>query len=383
MPIAQMVDLPPEDMDEDEDGVVVVAESPAPQDLQWRRLLDRNTAMARRIKELEAKAIGLEDLLAQMRSCQNVEIPALPWTQKAPAVAGQTTLMPVLFTSDFQTGEVIKPEEIDGLNAYNQFIFCQRYEHLIDKSIDLITRNTGGTDFPGFFYLRGGDAVSRGLHPDLAETDDLTTIPALALLFKYEREGIRKLRARFGRVHVITVPGNHGRTTDKPRSKGYVERSYETMLAWWLASAFEDDPNVTFSAPASGDAFFQVLGWNYLMSHGDRMGSRGGQGFVGPIATISRGHQKLHANYASSGLQAHVILTGHLHTSCKTELGYGNGALAGYSQYARDFRARPAPASQWLLTVHEKRRVAHHFEVTCSPDPRRDILQPIDMGPES
>ena len=342
-------------------------------DISMRRLHERHRVAQGKVKDLEQHIIELQDKIAAMEACQSAQVPPLEWLNKAPAIMSQTSLLPILFTSDFQCGEVIKAEEIDGLNAYNQYIFCQRYEHLIDKSIELATHHTGATDFPGFYYLRGGDAVSRGLHPDLAETDDLTTIPALGLLFRYERDGIRKLRAKFGRVHVISIPGNHGRTTDKPRSKGYVERSYETMLAWWLASAFEDDPMVTFSVPPSGDAYFQAMGWSYLMSHGDRMGSKGGQGFIGPLATISRGHQKLYANYAASGVPLHVILTGHLHTSCMTELGFGNGALAGYSQYARDFRARPAPAKQWLLFTHEKRRVAHHFEVQCSPDPRRDI----------
>lgn len=276
-----------------------------------------------------------------------------------------------LFTSDFQCGERIFPSQIDGINEYNGDIFATRYQKLIDSTIDLASNHTGLAEFPGIVYLAGGDAISGQIHEELAETNDLSSVPAVRLLCQQERDGIRRLRDHFGHVRVYRIPGNHGRTTKKPRSKGYVEHNYETLLSWWLASTFDDDPRVEFVVPPSGDAYYDVLGWKFLMSHGDRMGSRGGQGFIGPAATIIRGHTKLHANFSATGRHCDMVLTGHLHTELKLERGLANGALAGYSEYARDLRATPDAARQWMFTTHRDRPTAHLFSIQLSPMPKR------------
>jgi hypothetical protein len=326
-----------------------------------------------RVRDLETQLIGERSWREKMDRLSGASVEPVQW-MPAPHIRRETVLTPILFTSDFQTGEVIRPEEIDGMNEYNADIFVERYQTMIDKTIELAENNTGATDFPGAIYLRGGDAISGEIHEELAETNDLSSVPAVKLLQRQEREGIRRLRDKIGRVRVISIPGNHGRTTRKPRAKGYTERSYETLLAWWLADGFADDPNVTFWTPASGDALFDCMGWSFLLSHGDRTGSRGGMGFVGPAATIARGHQKLYNNFTMTGRKVDCILTGHLHTSLKLERGYANGSLAGYSEYARDLRASPAPAMQWLLFSHPDHMVSHAFELKLSEKPMRSLI---------
>jgi hypothetical protein len=99
------------------------------------------------------------------------------------------------------------------------------------------------------------------------------------------------------------------------------------------------------------------------------MGSRGGTGFIGPIATIARGHQKLRMAAAASGQPVDVVLTGHLHTSVKTEWGYANGSMVGYSEYANTLRCEPDSAKQWLLLAHCDR--VYGIEIELSDKPRR------------
>ena len=68
---------------------------------------------------------------------------------------------------------------------------------------------------------------------------------------------------------------------------------------------------VRFFYPLSGDALFQVYGWRFLAAHGDRMGSRGGQGFLGALATVIRGMHKMHAYYAAQGMTIDYVVAGH------------------------------------------------------------------------
>ena len=318
---------------------------------------------------LRQELMAAQDWQEKYRSLAADDPDPVHW--RTPDLHTGTELIPILFSSDFQVGEVIRPDEIDGINEYNMHVFAERYQLMIDKTINLAEHHTGAASFPGAIYLRGGDAISGEIHEELAQTNDLSSVPALRWLRQHERDGIKRLRDKFGRVRVISIPGNHGRTTHKPHAKGYAERNFETLLSWWLADAFEDDPRVTFYTPISGDALFEVYRWKFLMSHGDRTGSRGGQGFIGPAATIARGHQKLMSNYALTKRDIDCILTGHLHTSLKLSHGYANGSLAGYSEYARDFRATPDAPKQWLLFGHDETMVSHAFELQLGPLPRR------------
>lgn len=356
---------------------VTPPETTPPDHIAARREQQTIVDLRARLKGAEERAIRAEDERDQLRHLRTTALAPAEWTP-AETKSGRPRLVPILFTSDFQCGEVIKPDEVDGLNAYNMDIFADRYHALIERTIDISDHHTGEAEFPGIVYLRGGDAISGGIHAELKDTDDLSAIPAVRYLMRHEMAGIRRLKERFGRVLVVSIPGNHGRTTFKPRAKGYVEHSFETLLTWWLASSFEGDPAVTFQHPASGDAFFETNGWKFLLAHGDRMGSRGGQGFVGPAATIARGHQKLYGNWAATGRAPDFILTGHLHTSLKLQRGYANGSLAGYGEYARDIQALPDGAKQWLFFVHRRRGVSQAFEVQVSDRPRRVITDTIE-----
>jgi hypothetical protein len=346
--------------------------------------VDPHSELAKENRRLSTEVVKLRgqlrDTLGRLDEAEDIrrgllrlrEIPDDPPAWIVPQQASRGTILtPILFGSDFQWGERVDPAEVDGMNEYNLDIAAERYQTLVERTIDLSDHHVGAAEFDRIVYLRGGDAISGEIHQELAETNDASAIPAVRDLLRNEREGVKRLRDRFGHVHVISIPGNHGRTTIKPRSKNYTDRNFETLLAWWLESVFDDDPRVTFQTPKSGDAYFDVLGWKFLLSHGDRMGSRGGQGFIGPAATIARGHKKLFDDFVRTGRRLDYVLTGHLHTSLKLELGYANGSLVGVSEYSRDLRATPAAAMQWLLYVHKKRGVTAQYEVQLSKRPIR------------
>jgi len=324
---------------------------------------------------LAAKDQELQSLYRLTRSA----IPITEWHQQAPSTAS-TSLIPVLFTSDMHCGEVIDADEVDGLNEYNLEIFRSRYQLMIEKTIEISRKHMGPATYPGLIYLRGGDAISGNIHEEIREGNQLDAIPAVRECFMQERAGLKRLLDEFGKVHVISVPGNHGRDTIKPRHAGYANRNYETMLAWWLRSAFDGDPRITFHEPASGDAYFSVFGWNVLLNHGDRMGSRGGMGFVGPAATIARGHWKLYDNWTRTGHPVSYILTGHLHTSLKLERGYANGSLAGFGPFARDMRAIPDAPRQWLLYFHPELGICDARELVLGNHPRRLVAGMVDWS---
>lgn len=316
-----------------------------------RRYQDKITALQNEVKKAHQELNAAEDLRAAVFGLSTRPINVPRWTFKQlPSKKSPGT--PILLASDFQWGEVITAKELDGLNEFNKDVASRRYKRLIQTTLDLCFKHTVNPQYNGIVYLRGGDMVSGEIHEELARTNDLHSIEAVADLVEHEAAGIREMLKAFGLVHVASVPGNHGRTSIKPQAKRYAQTNYDTLIAWMLEREFRGDKRVSFQTPISGDAIFDVHGYKFLLTHGDRIGSRGGQGFIGPAATIARGMKKLTDYYAAMGTLLDYILIGHFHTPLELEYGFCNGSLPGYSEYARDFRMRPQPPSQWLFHVH-------------------------------
>lgn len=319
-------------------------------------------------------AIADEDLRAAVFGLAKCPVrpPSIPIPK---AGRGTVAPVPVLFASDFQWGEKISAAQLDGVNEFNLQVARDRYELLITKVIDICRYHAGKPHSRRIVYVRGGDMVSGDIHQELRETNEAMSTGQVVDLVENEAAGVAALRSVFDEVIVISVPGNHGRTTMKPQSKGYAETNYDTLSAWMLEREFKADPGVKFYTPASGDALFEIYGWRFCLTHGDRIGSRGGMGFIGPAATIARGMKKNYDYWSRLGVHIDYQLVGHFHTYLELELGFANGSLPGLSEYARDFRASPARASQLLFFVHPEQGVTSRWPIYLSP--------PVAMGEQS
>ncbi|MDE2103120.1 MAG: hypothetical protein KGL39_38095 [Patescibacteria group bacterium] len=327
--------------------------------------LEARVDLDRARDEMKRAQIGQREAHAEIARLQD-RLRALEWASGSSAEPASWTLpdrrrargehMPYLLTSDFQIGEVIRREETDNAHGYNASIFVARYRKLITGVIDLSEEHRrGGWKFPGIIYARGGDTISGGIHEDLSETDELTPIESVELAFREEAAGIKHLLDAFGRVDVKdNGGGNHDRVTHKPRSKRANALSYDRLVGFMLRREFRAEPRVTFQTTESPDVFFPIYETNVLLTHGDKIGSRGGQGYIGPAATIMRGAQKVIMEQQALGRRVDRVDCGHFHTEFYGGYVLANGCLPGYSEYAKMNRLRPTQPSQWLVFHHPK-----------------------------
>jgi len=268
---------------------------------------------------------------------------------------GKHEHIPVLITSDFQIGEVIRPQETDHTHGYSVEIFRRRYRALIAQAIRLCLDHQPSWTYPGIIYERLGDTISGGIHEELAETDEVTPIEAVQIAAEEETAGIRALAEAFGRVLVEDCGGgNHDRDTHKPRSKAATAHSFDRLVSYILQREFRDDPRVEFHTTESPDIIFPVYDRMILATHGDKIGSRGGQGFIGPAATIARGAQKVIMEQQALGRRIDEVHLGHFHTFTDQDFVISNGCLPGYSEYAKLNRLRPQPPLQVLAFYSPK-----------------------------
>ena len=333
----------------------VVPERTVQDDLIVHRAKEEAKAAKTRLKDAVSQISDLQDKLEEYESVGNLSASPAEWTLTQQE-AGSQEHMPLLFTSDFQIGETIDPEETEHGHAYNAEIFRRRYRRMIETTIYLSFEHGGrGWSYPGIIYARGGDSISGGIHEELAETDDLSPIEAVEMAFEEEAAGIAKLADAFGKVHVPDCGGgNHDRTTKKPRSKK-AYANFDRLVNFMLRREFQNDPRITFQITRSMDVRFNIYEKRVLLTHGDRIGSRGGQGFIGPAATIMRGAQKVILEQSALGQHLDMVMFGHFHTPMYLGWIMVNGSLPGYSEFAKMNRMRPFPPQQMLSYWHEGR----------------------------
>lgn len=331
---------------------------------------DKNTAdlQRRRLKELEEKAAADRTIREEVFKLSARPLDPPNWNPRQSKGPHKRESI-VLFLSDVHMGEVVSLSAMGGRNSYNMKIACARMERYFQHVIKLGTEHWTGPPPDSIYFVLGGDLVSGEIHDELAKTNDLQAIPAVRILAEALAAGLDLLRRSFPAIpiHVISVPGNHGRNTKKPESKEFAINSYDTLVAllleWWAAT--KGIKNVTFSAPHTGDALVNIHGWNVLFTHGDRIGSRGGSGFVGPAATAARGMQKIAQDYLAEGQVIDVIVMGHFHTPLELEYGIVNPSLVGPSEYSRSGRMRSHPSAQWMLSIHPTYGIARRWKILC------------------
>lgn len=345
------------------------------------------------ISELRAANRALTKRLAEAEDHRSSILglpisPAEPTAKTRPAKASKhASQAVVLHLSDLHVGEVVNREEVMGVNEYNLQIAQRRIGRLFNAASILTTSAWPASDAAPrkVCVLLGGDLISgHGLHPEHAETDAGTAYQQTKWAAEYIAAGVLRLHMdlteRFGKpipIELISVVGNHGRDTfGKPRTKLVSIQSYDTLVSDFVEAALKQYKTITHYRPRGFDAYFDAAGWPLLLTHGDRMGSGGGTGFIGPAATIIKGHRKILDTEHRQRRPVYKVFSGHFHTTCVTPFGFGNGSGVGYGEFAKSLRADPEPAQQNFVVFHERIGVIRWHPIAMGDQSEGSIYQP-------
>lgn len=301
----------------------------------------------RRALEAERRADDLEHLAEELAGVRSIAVDVPPWHETPSAPHASRSIL-IAHTSDLHMGEVIDPREVGGLNAFNPEIAATRMRRYFDAVCEKGAEWMGGRTCDGVLLTMGGDLVSGDIHEELMRTNALTSHEQVAQVVGVYDAGIRQLAARFGKVHVVAVPGNHGRTTVKQTFKLASRLSYDILAATMLRDRFKGDSAVTWQIAEGIDVRVPIYGKTILVTHGHMIGTAGGNGFAGPVLPIVRGGHKIKAQSAAAGLGCDLILMGHYHTSAAPPSILANGSVPGYSEYGQGLRVALEPPKQWL-----------------------------------
>lgn len=269
-------------------------------------------------------------------------------TPKRKPSAHHATICTIL--SDTHFDEVVNPDEIGGVNAYDREIATLRLRRYFDGVCMLARDYMAGVTFDGIVAMLGGDLVSGDIHDELAQTNE-DTLPGTILYWsEMIAAGIGQLADEFGKVHVPVVVGNHGRRTRKPRAKGRARDNYDWLMAGIAAREFRADDRVTFDIPDAFFTQFDVYGTTYRLEHGDQ--ARGGSGWMGALGPVMRRDQKARTTATAMDQSYDHLVVGHWHTYASLPEVTVNGSTKGLDEYAAQggFGFEPPAQALWLTT---------------------------------
>lgn len=333
--------------------------------------LEKANAENIRLKAALKAALKTNDGAARIREEiyeLNARTPAPPkWLMKQGTIGHRGT--PFLMCSDWHFGEVVRGPEVGGVNVFNTEIAKQRVEKLFKTAVMLAFDHMGRppVKYPGIICALGGDMTTGSIHPESIETDR-AVLQTLNDLEDVIIPGLTLLADKFGQVYVPCVCGNHGRNTLKPRMSGYVHTNYEWNLYCSLEKHFRriGDTRVQFDIPEQTDLLFKSFGHKYMLTHGDNLGTAGGDGMIGVLGPILRGAIKVGRSESQIGRDFNTLVIGHYHQKC---IGPGNNvivnnALKGYDTYAKlKLRAPYSRPSQALWFTHPEHGITAHWDI--------------------
>ena len=305
------------------------------------------------VNQLRQEQVSTEYVKKLLGTVTDAKIEPPKWTHKK--ARGKNQLIPGTIWSDLHWGEVIEPAQVNFINEYNLDIAKSRLKLLTDSTISLCQEYSVHEEYPGIVLLLGGDMVSGNIHEELRETNELPIGPTLLHLAENLVSAIQLLAETFGKVFIYCVPGNHGRLTVLVKHKNYNWESFDWLLYHFLCMLLKDDKRIEFHIPDGPDQPFRMFNHQFMLSHGDKLGARGGDGIIGVAGPIIRGDTKVRAMWADIGAPYETLVIGHYHTYFPNPRIIANGSLIGYGQFAMSgIRVRPEPPQQALWFVHPK-----------------------------
>jgi len=316
----------------------------------------------KRAKTLEKEQGARDRIIRELGVLDGLQVGHLDWAAPVDD-PGESRATLIVHNSDRHMGEVVDPREINGWNEFGPDICRRRVKRFMDAACIVGRRWGADTTIDGVLYTMGGDETSGDIHDELKETNALTSPQQVEAAAELHVACLEQLVEEYGRVHVMAVPGNHGRTTKKPTAKRYGALSYDTMVARMVARELRGDDRITFDVADGPDLMAVIYGWRILLTHGDKIGTGGGQGFAGPVLPIIRGVKKVQAAYSLADQSPDLVLMGHYHTSAAPPGILANGSVVGFSEYGMQIRGGNETPRQWLGMLRQNWGLAERLDV--------------------
>jgi len=255
--------------------------------------------------------------------------------------------------SDAHYPEVVDPLQTFGIK-YNADICKERMKYLRDKLIRYVELRKPAFPIRKMTLAINGDMLSGDIHEELEVTNEMPLSEALTGMSYMLFDLGSALAETVEDVEMIIIPGNHPRTTKKPRFK-QKWNNWETVMGHFVAALAKDLFTVTVPKDLvyRHKIFDKVVG----LSHGDGVKA---QSFAGiPHYAMEKRRTKLQSLLKQiKAEQLDLLVYGHFHQLIYDE-GQGcslliNGSIKGGDEYSTGTTYSAQSPVQALLTFHPR-----------------------------
>lgn len=317
-----------------------------------------NADLARTARALRAtseeQAKQLRDLRQRLGLYERLDAARLePPAWLAPVTKAKDHVgIPSLLLTDVHWDEVIHPEQVGHLNAYNRAIAEQRVKRAFTNAVVLARDYLSGVHYDGFQLFLGGDLLSGVIHEELRETNEAQVMESVLSALEPLEAGITLLAEQFKRVHVAAVVGNHGRNTRKPRAKHRAQDNFDWLIYKLIERDFRSNARVTVQVADAADTQVALYRTRYLLTHGDQFS--GGSGIAGLLSPLMLGSHRKSRRQAAAGAPYDIMVMGHWHQSIMFPAKglIVGGSVVGYSEYSyvNNLEPEPPQCAFWVTT---------------------------------
>ena len=300
---------------------------------QTQRLASSNAALRAANKELRRQ-------LELFGSATREPIHVPTWQVKAKQ--GKHAALVVAQMTDWHLDEVVKPEEIFELNAFNRGIANLRIKRWVEKVVTLPREYMGGVAVEGLVLPATGDLFTGDIHEELKQSNDAALLESVLDWQEPMMAALETLESEYPAVAVHAVVGNHGRLSEKPIFKGRVYDNVEWLFWSTVRDRLRDrGSKVVVNVSPSMDLNVPIYGRNHLLTHGDQF--KGGSGISGAFAPLSLGAHRKTKRQMVAQMPMETMVIGHLHQLINIPGVIMGGCLKGYDEYAFGLNLPPDP----------------------------------------
>ena len=314
---------------------------------QTRFLRDENTRLSEEAVELRRMATFYDSL-------RNAPLKVPTW--RKPKAGGKSHVHTQMVSlTDWHLDEVVDPQEVLEINAYNRKIAGQRIDLWSEKIVSLPQKWMPNLNVEGLIIPATGDLFTGEIHDELTVTNEDTVLGSLLYWMEPIISLIEGLAMEYRGIEIDCVPGNHTRNTKQFDHKQRAKKSYEQFFWSVVRDRIADRKvvqNVTINVSPGSSMNIEVYGRNYVLDHGYEF--RGGTGISGAFAPLSLGSHRKSLKQTVAGMPMHTMIIGHMHQIINIPGVIMGGALKGYDEYASDLNLRPdengAGQAMWITS---------------------------------
>ena len=275
-----------------------------------------------------------------------------------------------LLLSDLHYEEVVRPQEINGHNAYDLSIAERRIRRAFEHGLEVALRAAQPFKVDGGVICLNGDLLTGTIHAELVKTNAIPVLPAALDLSALLVAGIELWATKLPNVDVYVEWGNHGRQNMKPEAKRAASENYDWLIGQLVARHFASHPTVKVHTTESYSLTFGVYNTRFLLTHGNHgIGRAAGGGIGGIWPPIMRMLAKMSQQHVAMGDPWDVALLGHWHQFVTKGIGSSagqliiNGCAIGPTEWSMQSGFTPEPPSQTVFVVSPERGVTQVLPV--------------------